>query len=126
MTKTSSYIKKRIASFRYAFQGVATLFRETPNALIHLIMAVLSVLFGFIFSISATEWLAVIIVIGLVFTSEAINTSIETLADFVSKERNESIKKVKDLAAAGVLLAAIAALVVGIIVFLPKIIDYFH
>lgn len=122
----SNFFKKRILSFKYAFQGVSTLFRETPNALIHLIMAVLAILFGFVFSISATEWLAVIIVIGLVFTSEAINTSIETLADFVSKERNESIKKVKDLAAAGVLLAAIAALLIGIIVFLPKIIDLFN
>ncbi|MDO5523507.1 MAG: diacylglycerol kinase family protein [Bacteroidia bacterium] len=121
----ASYIKKRIASFRYAFQGVATLFRETPNALIHLIMAILAVLLGLFFSISATEWLAVIIVIGLVFALESINTSIEILANVVVRERNESIKKVKDLAAAGVLLASIAALAVGMLVFLPKIIELF-
>ena len=54
---------------------------------------------------------------------EAVNTSIETLSDFVTKERNESIKKVKDLAAAGVLMATIAALAVGILIFLPKIIE---
>ena len=118
-----SFIRKRITSFRYAFQGIATLFRETPNAAIHLVMAVFAILLGLFFPISATEWLAVIIVIGLVFALEAVNTSIETLSDFVTKERNESIKKVKDLAAAGVLMATIAALAVGILIFLPKIIE---
>ncbi|HHV86698.1 MAG TPA: diacylglycerol kinase family protein [Petrimonas sp.] len=121
----NNFCKKRTDSFKYAFQGAATLFHETPNAIIHLIMAILGVLLGFIFSISATEWLAIIIVIGLVFALEAVNTSIESLADFVSKERNESIKKVKDLAAASVLIASMAALAIGILVFLPKIIELF-
>ena len=121
----SNFFKKRMLSFKYAFQGAATLFRKTPNAIIHIIMAILAVLMGLFFSISTTEWLAIIIVIGLVFASEAINTSIETLSDFVYKERNESIKKVKDIAAAGVLMAAIAAFTVGVVVFLPKIIELF-
>lgn len=121
----NNFCKKRTDSFKYAFQGAATLFHETPNAIIHLIMAILAVLLGFIFSISATEWLAIIIVIGLVLVLEAINTSIESLADLVSKERNESIKKVKDLAAAGVLIASMAALVIGILIFLPKFIELF-
>ena len=121
----SDFLKKRIQSFNYAFQGIATLFRETPNAFIHLFLAVSAILLGFLFSISATEWLAVIIIIGLVLALEAINTSIETLADFACKERNESIKKVKDLAAAGVLLASIAALAAGVVIFLPKIIKLF-
>ena len=81
---------------------------------------------GFMFSISTAEWLAVTVVIGLVLALEAVNTSIETLADLVSKERNATIKKVKDLAAAGVLLAAMAALAVGVLVFLPKIIELFQ
>ncbi|MGI6048955.1 MAG: diacylglycerol kinase family protein [Petrimonas sp.] len=121
----SNFFKKRVHSFKYAFQGVATLFRETPNAIIHLIMAILAILLGIFFSISTTEWLAIIIVIGLVFAFEAINTSIETLSDFVCKQRNEAIKKVKDLVAAGVLVAAIAALATGILIFLPKIIELF-
>jgi diacylglycerol kinase len=118
--------KKRMLSFRDACQGVATLFRETPNAVIHLILAISAILMGFMFSISTAEWLAVTVVIGLVLALEAVNTSIETLADLVSKERNATIKKVKDLAAAGVLLAAVAALAVGILVFLPKIIELFQ
>ena len=121
----SNFLKKRVLSFKYAFQGAATLFRETPNAIVHLIMAILAILLGLFFSISATEWLAIIIVIGLVLALEAVNTSIETLADVITKERNKSIKKVKDLAAASVLLASIAALIVGVLIFLPKIIELF-
>lgn len=122
----NGFYKKRMLSFKYAFQGAATLFRETPNAVIHLILAISAILMGFLFSISAAEWLAVTVVIGLVLALEAVNTSIETLADLVSKERNATIKKVKDLAAAGVLLAAMAALAVGVLVFLPKIIALFQ
>lgn len=78
---------------------------------------------GFLFQISSVEWLAIIIVIGMVFALEAMNTAIETLADFAcDKKRHPLIKIVKDVSAAGVLLAAIAALFVGIVVFLPKII----
>lgn len=119
-------IKKRLASFRYAFQGIALLLKETPNARIHFFAAILAIVLGVFFGISVAEWLAVMIVIGLVFALEAINSSIETLADFACKEQNKSIKKIKDLAAAGVLFAAISALAVGITVFLPKIIAYFR
>lgn len=119
-----NYIKKRIQSFGYAFQGLGTLFRETPNAQIQLIAAIVAVTMGFLLHISTEEWLAVIIVIGLVLALEAINSSLETLADYAcNKEIHPLIRKVKDLAAAGVLLAALAALVVGIVLFLPKIIS---
>ncbi len=121
-----NYFKKRKESFGHAFRGVKTLFEETPNARIHLVMAILAVALGFIFHISSGEWLAVIIVIGLVLALEAMNTAIETLADFAcDKKIHPLIKIVKDVSATGVLLAAIAALVVGIIVFLPKIIELF-
>lgn len=119
----SNFIKKRADSFKFAFQGAATLFRETPNAWIHLILTVLAVKLGFLFRISTTEWLAVTIVIGLVLALEAINTAIENLADFACKKKvHPTIKKVKDLSAAGVLFASISALVVGLIIFLPKIV----
>ncbi len=118
----SNYFKKRILSFKYAFQGVRTLFSQTPNALVHLILTVLAITLGFALQISKTEWLAIVIVIGLVFALEAINTALENLADFTcKKEIHPTIKRVKDLAAAGVLFAALAAVVIGIIVFLPKI-----
>lgn len=121
-----TYLKKRKESFGHAFRGIKTLFKETPNAHIHLVMAVLAVMLGFLFHISFVEWLAIIIVIGLVFSLEAMNTAIETLADFAcDKKRHPLIKIVKDVSAASVLLAAIAALFVGIVVFLPKIIVLF-
>ncbi|HOM63376.1 MAG TPA: diacylglycerol kinase family protein [Dysgonamonadaceae bacterium] len=116
-----SYFQKRILSFKYAFRGIKVLVHETPNSRIHTILAIMAITLGFVFRISTTEWIAICIVIGLVFAMEAINTAIETLADYAcNKQIDSRIAKAKDLAAAGVLMAAIAALVVGIIVFLPK------
>ena len=71
--------------------------------------------------LSQTEWMAVVIVIGAVLSAEAINSSIESLADLVSPEYNEAIKKTKDLAAGAVLIMAIAAAIVGSIIFFPKL-----
>jgi len=116
--------QKRIQSFGYAFQGLGTLFRETPNAQIQLIAAIVAVTMGFVLHISTEEWLAVIIVIGLVLAMEAINSALETLADYAcNRQIHPLIKKGKDLAAASVLIAALTALVVGVVVFLPKIIE---
>ena len=117
------YFHGRIQSFRFAFRGVRTLFRETPNARIELVMALLAVAMGFLLHISATEWLAICIVIGMVPACEAMNTAIERLSDYVSQhQKHPIIRKVKDVAAAGVLIAAIAALAVGILIFLPKLV----
>ena len=80
---------------------------------------------GFLLKISLSEWLAIVVVIGLVFALETINSSIERLSDFVSPEKHDQIKTVKDLAAAGVLIGAFTALVVGLLVFVPKIVALF-
>ncbi|RNC64581.1 diacylglycerol kinase family protein [Proteiniphilum sp. X52] len=117
-----SYIKKRIQSFAYAFSGLRFLFKETPNALTHLIAAFIAIWLGFIYDISHNEWLAIIVVIGAVFSMEAINTALERLSDYTcNKEIHPAIKKAKDLSAAAVLIAALAALAVGMVIFLPKI-----
>jgi len=119
-----TYLHKRIKSFRHAFAGLHTLLRTTPNALIQLMAAIAALFLGFVLHVSSTEWLALIIVIGLVLGMEAINSALEALADYVcNKEIHPTIKKAKDLAAAGVLIAAMAALAVGIVIFLPKIIQ---
>ncbi len=121
-----SYIKKRILSFRFAFRGIITLFRETPNAVLQLIAAALAVVLGVFLHISRGEWLALVIVIGGVLAMEALNSALEVLSDYVCrKEIHPAIKKVKDISAAAVLLAAMAALAVGIVIFLPKIILLF-
>ena len=116
-------VRKRIKSFSYAFAGLRVLFREEHNARIHAVAAVLAVAMGFLFRISPMEWIAVAIVIGMVFAAEIINSSIERTADFVKAERDDRKRDIKDLGAAAVLVCAIAAAVVGIIIFLPKIID---
>ncbi|MBO4740574.1 MAG: diacylglycerol kinase family protein [Bacteroidales bacterium] len=115
-------VRKRIKSFSYAFAGLRVLFREEHNAWIHAVAAVLAVAMGFLFRISPMEWIAVVIVIGMVFAAEIINSSIERTSDFVKAERDDRKRDIKDLGAAAVLVCAIAAAVVGIIIFLPKII----
>lgn len=115
-------ITDRIKSFKYAFAGLKTLFLEEHNARIHLVSALIAVALGLMFEISLNEWIALVLVMGLVFICELINSSLEALADFISLEKHPQIKKVKDLAAASVLISAFVALVVGVIIFYPKII----
>ena len=99
--------------------------KQTPNARIHLLAAVIAVLSGFILKISTPEWLAVVIAIGMVLSLEAVNSSIEMLADMVNSSKDDRIEKIKDLSAAAVLIGAVAALAIGLVVFLPKIIELF-
>lgn len=113
--------RKRIRSFRYAFNGIRLLITREHNAWIHCFAAISVVIAGAILGLSRMEWVAVVIVIGAVLAAEAVNSSIEALADLVSPEYNEAIKRTKDLAAGAVLLMAIAAAIVGLIIFIPKI-----
>lgn len=114
-------IKDRLRSFRYAFKGVVALFAKEHNARIHAVAAVCAVAAGFIFDISNMEWIAVVIAIGMVMAAEAFNTAIEYLADFVSPGHNEYIGKAKDVAAGAVLILALCAVVIAIVIFIPKI-----
>lgn len=113
--------RKRLASFKYAFHGIGWLLRNEHNAWLHCCIGISVIIAGFLLKISAIEWVAVVIVCGCVLTAEALNTAIERLADVVSPEYNELIKRVKNLSAGGVLLMALAAAVVGLIIFLPKL-----
>jgi len=114
-------IKKQLMSFKYAFNGLKIFIKEEHNAIIHLFIACCVVIAGFLFKISIVEWIAVIFCIALVLALELINSAIEKTIDFISEEKNETFKKIKDLSAGAVLIAAIASAVVGGIIFLPKI-----
>ena len=114
-------IFKRLKSFLYAFNGLQILIREEHNSRIHLVATVIILIFAIIFNLNATEWTAIIFSIGLVITAEIINTAIENIADFISPDKSEKIKKIKDLSAAAVLISALTALAIGLIVFIPKI-----
>ncbi len=119
-----SGFKKRIDSFKWAFNGFRVAFKGEVNLKIHLIAATIAIALSFLFDIDRYEWLAILLVIAMVLSAEIFNTAIEHLADFVSIEKRPAIKKVKDLAAAAVLLHAIIAAIVGIIVFSPYILAY--
>lgn len=116
-------IKKRLKSFKYAFNGLRILLKEEHNSRIHIAVALIVSILGFIFKISPVEWVSLVITIGLVIVMEIVNSAIENLCDFVSPEKNYIIKKVKDLSAAAVLLSAIVAIVVGVIIFGERVIN---
>ncbi len=107
-------------SFVDAGRGIATVFRTEWNFRIHFAIATLVTLAGFGFGISGGEWLAVILSAGLVLLAELFNTALEYLADAVHPEADRGVGMAKDAAAGAVLVAAIAATLVGAIIFLPK------
>lgn len=115
-------VKKRFRSFKFAFAGLRTLWKEEHNFRIHSVAALLVLILGFLLRISMVEWCIVALTVGFVISAETLNSSLENLADAITEESNEKIKKAKDIGAAAVLISAIAAVVIGLIIFLPKII----
>jgi diacylglycerol kinase len=109
-------------SFTYAFEGVKTAFKNEPNLRIHVYFAVLALMFGAVLGLSAPEWLLLAFTIFYVITLELLNTVLEAIVDLVSPEIKGAAKVAKDVSAACVLLAAGLSVVVGVILFLPKII----
>ena len=116
----------RLRSFNFAIKGIFLLFKNEHNAWIHLFLMILAIALGFYFGISNFEWIAVILCIGIVLSAEAFNTAIEQIANFIQPDQDKNIEHIKDLAAGGVLFTAISALIVGLIIFLPKIIHLFN
>lgn len=117
--------KERIDSFRYAFQGIADLFRTQVHARFHGMAMLAVTAAGCYFQISAGEWVAVVLCMALVISLEAMNTALEYLTDLVSPDYHPLAGKAKDVAAGAVLLAAIGAAVAGAIIFGPKLAAWF-
>lgn len=103
---------------------MAALLKYEHNARIHLVAALCAIFAGVLFDISAMEWCAIIICIGLVISAEALNSAIEALADKITTDRDPLIGRAKDLGAAAVTLLALVAVVVGLIIFFPKFISW--
>lgn len=117
--------QKRLAnSFRYAWQGIVQSYRGEQNLKIHTFVAILVVVFGFFLKISYIEWLVCLLLIGLVLMSEFINTAIEYVVDLASPSVHPLAKAAKDTASAGVLMMAIISAIIGLVIFIPKIIDF--
>lgn len=114
-------IKKRILSFKYAYNGLRNLLNYEHNSRIYLAILPVVVILGLILKIEMAEWAAIVIVSGIVFISELFNSAIEELANLVNPEWDKKIGRVKDYAAGAVLVSAAVSVVVGILIFLPKI-----
>jgi diacylglycerol kinase (ATP) len=121
--KKSFSFKARVKSIKYAFCGIVDFFQTEHNALIHLIVAIFAIGFSIWLSISREEWIIIISMIGLVFMAELFNTAIEKMGDLITKENNVIIKKVKDFSAAAVLIASIVAFLIGLIIFIPHLVE---
>ena len=119
MNNKSGSPKARMHSFGYAIQGVWQLIKQEPNARIHLVATIAVIIAGFVKQLSAHEWVAVAIAIGIVWIAEALNTTVEMLCDMFCKgEYNEQVKVIKDIAAGAVLVASITSITIGLFIFL--------
>lgn len=108
--------------FRFAVRGISHFFRTQRNARIQLAVAVLVVAAGLFLGLTATEWMVVVICIAMVLAAEMFNTAIELLTDLVSPEYSEKAGRIKDVAAGAVLLTAVAAIIAGLFIFLPRMV----
>jgi diacylglycerol kinase (ATP) len=114
-------IRARVRSFRFALEGIAAFFQSEHNAWLHFMATIAVLTLASLVGVTKTEWLALVFAIAFVWVAEIFNTCIERMMDFISNQRLKEIKLIKDLAAGAVLVAAITALAVGAIVFIPKL-----
>ena len=119
--KRRGFFSREAESFACAFRGITALLRSEVHARIHLVATIVVLYLGWWLDISAGEWIAIVLAIGIVWVAEALNTAIEYVADLAHPDEHPEVKKLKDLAAAAVLFASIAALVVGILVFWSRL-----
>jgi diacylglycerol kinase len=113
--------RTRIKSFSFAFNGLTNLIKNEHNARIHLVAMICVIVFGILLKLEPLEWILIVIVVGLVLLSELLNTAIEKLADIVDPKWNVKIGHIKDYSAGAVLISAIISLIVGGLIFIPRI-----
>lgn len=117
--------KKQLRSFGYAWKGIRSCVGKEQNLSFHLITTVCVVTAGWCFCITRGEWIAIVLCIGMVIAAELFNSAIEQLVDFVSPQHHPVAGQVKDIAAGAVLVCALAAIVVGLIIFIPYLTRFF-
>jgi diacylglycerol kinase (ATP) len=119
--KDNTLVTGRLKSVSFAFNGAIKLITTEDSIKVQFTIAILMTIAGFYFSISAIEWLFQILAIGLVMSVEGLNTAVEKIADFIHPEYHERIGFIKDISAGAVFFAAITAVVIGLIIYVPKI-----
>lgn len=117
-------MKKFLKSFVYAGQGVRDSFHFGLNFKVQTAFALLAIALGFAFSISLTEWIAIVLCIVLVLGAECLNTALESVVDLASSDQHVLARRAKDCAAGAVLICALGSLIIAFIIFLPKLITY--
>lgn len=117
-------MKSEIKSFVHAWNGILYAIRSEKHMRFHLLATILVVIAGWFFNINTTEWCLIVLCIGGVCMAELFNTAFEQLVNLVSPQHNLIAGRVKDVAAGAVLIFSIAALIIGLIVFVPKILAY--
>lgn len=110
-------------SLGYAISGIIQCIQKERNIKIHLVFMFLVIICGFLFQLSITEWLVCILLFGLVISLELVNTAIEAVVDLCTQEYHPLAKIAKDTAAGAVLISAIASVVIGLIIFVPKVLS---
>ena len=116
-----SFFKSRWQSIWIAFEGVVFLFRTQKNAWVHASITIFVVLLGLLVRLNRSEWVLILLTMGVVWAAESFNTAMEVLVDFVSPEQQPMAKICKDVSAAGVLITAGISVLVGLLIFLPPI-----
>ena len=116
-------MKKIRNSFKYAIEGIWTSFKTERTMKIHIFIMILVIIAGIILKINKSEWIICIILFAIVIGSELFNTSIETIVDMVMPEKNEKAKIAKDVSAGAVLVVAIGAAIIGLVIFVPRILN---
>ena len=114
---------KLIHSFIYAFLGIKTALLTQVNVVIHFIAACIALALAYFLKVSSNEFCLIVICIAMVISAELFNTAIELICDFIHPQQNEKIKRIKDISAGAVLVTAIAAFVIGLFIFLPKLLN---
>jgi len=115
-----TYLGKRILGFKYAFRGAWMLIRNEASIQVQSVIAIIMVIAGIYFDISALEWLLQTFAIGLVLSIEGLNTAVEEIANFIHPDHHSKIGYIKDVAAGAVFFAAVAAVIIGCIIYIPK------
>lgn len=117
-----SFLKGRIRSLKFAFKGAYLLLTTEHSIMVQFSLGILVTILGFVMNISAHEWMFQLIAVGMVLVAESLNTGIEKLCDFVHIDYHERIGFIKDISAGAATFAAIIALIVGLIIYIPKFI----
>jgi diacylglycerol kinase (ATP) len=121
MSGKESFLSNRIKSIGFALKGAYHLITTEASLKVQFAIGILLTIAGFYFKLSTSEWIIQILTIALIMALEGMNTAIEEIADFIHPEYHKKIGLIKDLAAGAVFIFAVAASIVGCIIYFPKI-----